>query len=180
MKRVSDTAFGCSFVVLLFVAYMGWCYFEVAMQHRYAPNVTQAMANIPGTRLISSFKSGELINPVSWFWPATTRLVYARPDPSVPNPRFFIMSFGIDDPEDEQPAIMLEDVNCAARNSITYFPEKSGDEGEPALTVLGEPLTAPNGSRFVRYDTGVELSPEELKAFCDTDWSTERRAISGV
>ena len=93
MKNVSDTKWGCGFVVLLFVAYLGWCYLEVAKQQRYAPKVAEAMADIPAARLVSSFKSGDLMNPVSWFWAPTTRLVYARPDRSVPSPRFFVMSF---------------------------------------------------------------------------------------
>ena len=180
MGKVKDTAGGCGFFVLLFAAYLGWCYLEVAEQHRYAPEVAEAMAQVPGARLVSSFKSGDLVNPVSWFWAPVTRLVYARPDPSVPTLRFFVLSFGIADPYDRQPVIMLHDVDCSARNYVIYFPEQPGDTGEPALTALGGALTAPNGSRFLRHDTRAEPSPELLEAFCDADWSRERRLTSNT
>lgn len=126
--------------------------------------------------LVSSFDGSEIINPISWFWPAEYRLVYAFPDVSTSEPRFFIMSFGRDE-EEEQPAIWLIAVNCVAGTETHYWPARNGESGEPARNALGEPLTAPDGRMYRRHDTDVPPQPARMRAFCETDWSRERQAI---
>jgi hypothetical protein len=175
--KVSDTGKGCLGVILFVALYLGWCYFEQAGQHRWAPAVAETMEKVPGARLVSSFKSGDLINPVSWFWPATARMVYARPDLSTAEPRFYIMSFGRDD-EEEQPSIWLVAIDCEAGTEAHYFPAEAGDKGELAMTGLGDPVMAPDGTIYRRHETDTSLPPDQLTAFCDTDWTRERQALA--
>lgn len=140
---------------LLYIGYSAW---EQRQQHRFAPAIAASMASVPGARLVAAYESGSLTNPVSWFWPAQTRLVYARPDPSTRKPRFFTFSFGIDDKD--PPAIMLVAPDCDANTHVTYFPANAAEAGELAMSDGEQPLTAPNGSTFRRHDTGVPLAPK--------------------
>ncbi len=144
--------------------FLGYSWLEQRKQHQFEPAVIETMKSVSGARMVSSFKSGAIINPVSWFWPARTRMVYARLDTSAPDRRFYIMSFGADEKE---PTIWLTSVDCRAQSHVDYFPAESGDRGEVARNALGEPTKAPNGSEFRRVDTGVEMPSEEMKALCD-------------
>jgi hypothetical protein len=175
--KINDTVKGCGVFLLIVAAYFGWCYFVQRGQHQWVSDRQEAMAAIPGARLISSFKGGDLINPVSWFWPAEYTLVYARPDLSTSEPRFFIMLFNRDE-SGEEPAIWLTAVDCQARTEVNYRPTREG-RGEAALSALGEPLTTPDGRVYRRHDTGVSPAPENIRAFCEMDWARERQAVAG-
>jgi len=175
--KISDTAKGCGGLLVVIVAYMWWCYFEQIGNHRWAREVTETMAKVPDARLISSIQGGEIINLVSWFWPADLRLVYARPDITTPEPRFFILSFGREDKEESD--VELVAVDCKALTETHYWPTTDGESGESARNVLGEPITAPDGRIYRRHDTHVKPAPEHLKAFCETDWTRERQAAAG-
>lgn len=171
-----SAAMGCGFMLTLAIVCLGYNWFEVSQQKKFAPAVASQMSEVPGARLVSSQKSGDLINPVSWFSPATTRVVYARPDTSTTATRFFLLSFGI---EEKNPAIWLVDVNCKSKTHITYFPSSSGDPGESAFTDTGDQLTTPDGKIFMRHDTNIDLPPDQITQFCKTDWSNERAAVNG-
>jgi hypothetical protein len=175
--KINDTAKGCGCVVLFIIAYLGWCYLEQAARHRWAPRIAEEMAKVPGARLVSSFDGGKIINPVSWFWPAEYTIVYARPDILAPDLRFYVMMFSRDD-KHEQPSTLLVSVNCKSRTEIDYFPAQAGDKGELAMTVIGQPVVAPDGTIYRRYDTHVPPPSDQLKAFCETDWTPERQAVA--
>ncbi len=86
------------------------------------------------------------------------------------------MSFGYN----ETPALWLASMDCAAhREAATYFPAEKGDQGEPALNILGDPVKAPNGTPFLRHDTPYQPTPDQIHALCDTDWTAERKAAAG-
>ena len=163
---------GVAIALLLFWA--GWSYLLERRQHQFAQAVTDTIKIVPGARLIGSYKSGDLVDPISWFWPPTTQLTYDRPDVQAPVLRFYIMSFHYG----EDPAVWLVEPDCKSRTEVSYFPDAKDQKGEPARNVLGEPLKAPNGSIYRRYDTGVAASEDDMRQLCDTDWTAERRAAA--
>jgi len=163
-------------LVLAAAVVLGLSYCSERPKRQFAGPVIEGAKQIPGARLISSFKSGDLTSPVSWFWPATSRLVYARPDITAPTPRFYVMSFGYK----ETPFVYLVEPNCQARTEVTYFQPDPGDNGDPARNIMGDPVIAPNGKPFLRHDTHIPPSAEELHALCDTDWTPERKAVAAT
>ncbi len=128
--------------------------------------------NMPGARLISSFKSVDLASPVSWFWPATTTWDFALPDPILPD-RFYSYSlfYGQDEPD-----ILLVDVYCEEQTVDIYSLDQL-EGASPALDPFGVPVTAPSGDTYRLFDTELEPPADWLTAFCDTDWTTERNAV---
>jgi len=167
---------GAATVVAAIVLGLSYC--SELPKQRFAQSVIDQVKVIPGARQIASFQSGDLTSPVSWFWPPTTRLIYARPDIAAPDTRFYIMSFGYHD----APALWLASMDCAVhKEAATYFPAEKGDQGEPgepARNILGDPVKAPNGAPFLRHDTPYQPTPDQIHALCDTDWTAERKAAA--
>ncbi|MCF8534547.1 MAG: hypothetical protein K9G48_16190 [Reyranella sp.] len=151
-------------IIIVAAISLGLSYCSERPKYQFAASVITGSKQIPGVRLINSFKSGDLTSPVSWFWPATTRLVYARPDITAPTPRFYIMSFGYKDP----PAVWLVEPDCQAKKEYIYFPAEPGENGEPARNVMGEPVTAPNGKRFLLHENSMPPNADNMRAFCVT------------
>jgi len=81
-------------LALVVAAVFGLSYCSEAPKYKFAEMASKGSETIPGSRLISSFKSGDLTSPISWFWPATTTWVYARPEPTLPN-RFYVYELGL-------------------------------------------------------------------------------------
>ncbi len=150
----------------------GWNYFLESRQYRFEREVTEAVKVVPGARLIGSYRSADLVDPITWFSPPTTQLTFARPDVLAPVPRFYIMSFHYG----EDPAVWLVEPDCKARTKVSYFPDAKDQKGEPARNVLGEPVKASDGSIYRRYDTGIAPSADEMHQFCDTSWTAEKMA----
>ena len=178
--KLNETAKGCIGAITFMTVFVGWLYWDVSQQHKFAITVAEDMESIPVARLVSSFKSSELTNPFSWFWPPMTRLTYAAPDTSLPGgSRFYLMTFVLDNKD--PPFIMMVHVNCESQKYIYYATIKPTDsiDRELARNVLGEPVIAPDGSMFQRHETKIPADPSQLKTICETDWTKERKAISG-
>jgi hypothetical protein len=131
-----------------------------------------AGSQIPGARLVSSIKTAEVGSPVSWFFPATTRLNYATPDPLMSG-RFYLISMSY---EEREPSVHLIDVFCDDREGIWYDLDQPAT-APPARSVFGEAVVAPNGQTWRRMKVSSKLPAEWLHAFCDTDWTAERKAV---
>jgi hypothetical protein len=153
-------------------AVLGLSYCSEVPKYKFAEMASKGSETIPGSRLISSFKSGDLTSPVSWFWPATTTWVYARPEPTIPN-RFYIMSMVYK----EAPAVLLVDTDCAHRTEYRYA-QDGPESADPARDAFGQPVVAPNGKTFRHFESTTAPSPAELHALCDTDWTAERKAAA--
>jgi hypothetical protein len=125
---------------------------------------------LPGARLIHSMKSSDLDSPVSWFWPATTTFNYAMPDRMAG--RFYLIGLRYGEPE---AAIFLLDADCEARE-VEWFDLDEPDSAYPARDLFGEPVVAPNGKTYRRASAQLPAPPEWIHAFCDTDWTAERKA----
>jgi hypothetical protein len=143
-------------------------------KYRFERAAAEAGHRIPGARLISSMKGGDLASPVSWFWPATTNWSFAFPD-AVLRDRFY--TFTLIYNEELSPIVFLVDADCEAREEVLYDLDEP-ESAFPALDFLGEPVVAPNGKTYRRAKryTNIAPPPEWLHAFCETDWTAERKA----
>jgi hypothetical protein len=130
---------------------------------------------MPGARLISAMKTGDLASPISWFWPARTTWNFALPDPLMRD-RFYTVTLRYGE---ESLSVFLVDADCQAREEVLYDLDEP-DSAFPARDVWGEPVVAPNGKTYRRLNTKVALPPAWLHAFCDTDWTTERKAAAAA
>ena len=81
--------------------------------------------------------------------------------------------------EEEQPIIFLVDADCEARKVIWYDLDEP-ESALPALDVLGKPVVAPNGQTYRRDHAQLPAPPEWLHAFCETDWTAERKAAASA
>lgn len=165
---IKHVGVGSALVAFLFLG----SYCSELPKYRFERAATEVGHQLPGARLISSFKSGDLASPVSWFWPATTVWNYAIPDPII-NGRFFTISFLYG--ETENPYVELIDVDCKDHNDIHYSLSEP-DSALPALDLWGEPVKAPNGQVYRRMKKAYPLPKEWVHAFCETNWSVERKA----
>ena len=129
---------------------------------------------MPGSRVISSFKSGDLASPVSWFWPATTTWNFAVPD-RVTGDRFYIitMVYG-----EKEAIVHLVDANCEDRD-LTWYDLNEPASAFPARDIFGEPVLAPSGQTYRLSKSQLSPPPPGwMHEFCDTDWAVERKAAS--
>ena len=154
---------------------MGSSYCSEAPKYRFERLAAETGKQIPGARLISSIKSGDLMDPISWFWAATTRWNFASPDPMMQG-RFYLISLRY---EAREPDVWLLDVDCETREAIWYDLDEP-ETAFPARTVLGDPVVAPNGKTYRRSKVNMALPPEWLHAFCETDWTDERKATAAA
>jgi len=118
----------------------------------------------------------DLASPASWFWPATTTLVFAVPDPLLQD-RFYTISLIYD--ERESPIILLVDPDCEHRDAILYDLDEP-DSTLPALSMWGKPVVAANGKTFRRMKGNMAIPSEWMHAFCDTEWTAEREAAGAA
>jgi hypothetical protein len=150
---------------------LGVSYCSEWPKYQFERTAREVGRGLPGARLISSAKSGDLSSPVSWFWPATTTWTFAVPDPVLAD-RFFTatLTYG-----EEQALSFLVDADCKDRTLIWYDLDEP-DSAFPARDLFGEPVVAPNGKTYRRSDYPYHVPPGWLHAFCDTDWTAERKA----
>jgi hypothetical protein len=153
---------------------MGLSYCSEWPKYRFERLAAETGQHIPGARLIGSMKTGNLASPISWFWPATTTWNFARPD-LLMRDRFYTVTLTYD----ENPDVFLLDVDCEARGKAGIYDLDQPESAFPARNLWGEPVVAPNGKTYRELKTNITLPPEWLHAFCDTDWTTERKAAAG-
>jgi hypothetical protein len=149
-------------------------YYAEWPKYRFERLAAETGQRIPGARLIGSMKSADFASPISWFWPATTTWNFARPDPLMRD-RFYTLTLIYD--EKESPIIFLVDADCEARKEVLYDLDQP-ESAFPARNLWGEPVSAPNGKTYRQLKTNIAPPPEWLHAFCDTDWTTERKAAA--
>jgi hypothetical protein len=143
-------------------------------KYRFERVAAETGREIPGARLISSFKSGDLASPVSWFWPATTNWTFAVPD-QLTSRRFYTMTMVYN----EEPFVFMVDADCEDHKLIWY----DLDEPESAFPArdFGDPVVAPNGKTYRRMkETNTRDPPQWLHAFCETDWTAEKKAVNSA
>jgi hypothetical protein len=104
----------------------------------------------------------------------TTTWNFARPDPLMRD-RFYAVTLTYDE---KNPDVFLLDVACEARKADMYDLDQP-ESAFPARNLWGEPVLAPNGKTYRQLKTNITVPPEWLHAFCDTDWTTERKAATG-
>jgi hypothetical protein len=160
-------------VAIAFV--MGSSYCSEAPKYSFERVAAETGKEIPGARLIGSMKSRDLMSPISWLWPTTTTWNFASPDPLLQG-RFLLVSLQY---EESKPDVWLLDVDCDTRRVIWYDLDEP-ETASPARTVLGGPVVAPNGKTYRRSKVNTALPPEWLHAFCETDWTVERKATAAV
>jgi hypothetical protein len=159
--------------LLAFIAVaMGASYCSEAPKYRFGQIAVEVGDSIPGARLISSVKVLDPASPATWIWPVTVTWNFAVPDP-VTTWHFYLISMRY---EEKQPAIRLLDVDCHAHEAVW----NDLDEPEtalPAISVWGDPVVAPNGQTYRRSTAQPPLPEEWLHAFCETNWTAERKAV---
>ena len=154
---------------------MGVSYCSEVPKYQFERVAGETCKRIPGARLIGSIKAADLASPVSWFWPATTIWNFASPDPLMRG-RFSLVGLIY---EQDSPVVFLLDVDCEARKG-EWYDQDEPDTAIPARTLWGEPVVAPNGKTYRRSKGNIALPPEWLHAFCDTDWTAERKATGAA
>lgn len=161
-------------VVLAIIA--GISYLEESPKYRFEKAAAEAINQTPGARLISSSQSGDLASPISWFRPTTTTWNFAMPDAQMSG-RFYMVTMLYEDQDD--PGVLLVDASCDDR-SLTLYSLDAPEDSYPARDMFGEPVVAPNGQTYRLMNTKAQLPDEFIKAFCDTDWSAERKAMAAA
>jgi hypothetical protein len=149
---------------------LGVSYCSELPKYRFEREAIDAGAHIPGARLISSAKSADLASPLSWIWPATTTFNFAAPDPLMKG-RFIVITLRDDQ---DAPSSLLIDADCQ-EHALTPYDLGEPDGASPAIDVWGQPVVTPNGQTYRRLSTDIPLPTPWLRAFCDTDWTVERR-----
>jgi len=111
MKRIL-AILGASSIVIGVV--LGVSYYLELPKYRFEQAAIETAKELPGARLLTSFKSGDLISPISWFWPATTTWNFAVPDPQLQG-RFhaFTLIYG-----EKDPIVYLVDADCKDKSSL--------------------------------------------------------------
>lgn len=150
---------------------LGLSYWSERPKYHFEEVAKRVGQQMPGARLILSAKSGDLVSPVSWFWTATTTFNFAMPDLSAG--RFYVMTLRFDEKE---PAVYLIDADCENRK-VEWFGLDEPESAYPARDVFGEAVRAPNGKTYRRSRAQLAAPPQWLHAFCDTDWTPERKAV---
>ena len=168
VKKVGALALGIAIV-------LGLSYWAELPKYRFQEDAAETGRIIPGARLVSSIRSADLASPVSWFWPATTTWNFAWPD-LLTQDRFYAVTlvYGEDDP-----LVLLVDANCQNGDAELYDLDQT-EGAPPALTIRGEPVVAPNGKTYRRVNTEQPFPASWLRAFCDTDWTTEKDAAAAA
>lgn len=148
-------------------------YCEEMPKYQFEKVAVAVGEQLPGARLIQSFKSGDLASPVSWLRPATTTWVYAIPDAHLKN-RFTTIALTYDA---QVPSVFLNDVDCI-RRTRTVYSDSEDDAAEPALDSAGNLVVSPEGKTYRVFQSNVSSTSIQMTAFCESDWSVERMAIS--
>ena len=161
-------------VVLAVIA--GISYLEESSKYRFEKAAAAAIKQTPGARLISSFQSGDLASPLSWFRPTTTTWNFAMPDSQMGG-RFYVVTMLYEDQDD--PSVLLVDASCDDR-SLTLYSLDAPEDSYPARDLFGGPVIAANGQTYRLIDPKAQLSDVFVTAFCDTDWSPERKAVAAA
>lgn len=143
-------------------------------KYRFEKTAREVGRSLPGSRLISSMKSGDLASPVSWFWPATTTLNFASPAPLIRD-RYYTFSMIYD--EKLSPIVFLVDADCETR-TLRFYDLDEPETAFPAIDLFGQPVVAPNGKTYRKMKSTVPSPPEWIHAFCDTKWSKEMAAVA--
>lgn len=159
---------GCSAAIAVV---LGLSYWSERPKYHFEQVAIRVGHDVPGARLIFSAKSGDIASPVSWFWPATTIFNFAMPDRMAG--RFYLMGllYG-----EKEAAVYLLDADCEARK-VEWYDLDEPDSAYPARDFFGDPVVAPNGKTYRRDSAQLPAPPEWLHAFCDTDWTAERKAV---
>lgn len=161
--------------VAVIAVFVGWSYWSELPKYKFERDAAK-MGSLPGMRVISTFKTLSIASPISWFSPPTTTWNFATPDPLMLD-RFYTITliYG----EKESPIVFLADVECHAPPKATLYDLDEPDNALPARDLWGEPVTAPNGKTYRRRpETKIPFPLEHLRAFCETDWTNERHAMT--
>jgi hypothetical protein len=152
---------------------LGVSYCSELPKYRFEQAAIETAKQLPGSRLLTSFKSGDLTSPISWFWPATTTWNFAVPDRELSG-RFytFTLTYG-----DKNPLVYLVDVDCED-HEFTWYDLDEPEGAFPARDLFGEPVVAPSGQTYRRSKDQLDPPPGWMHAFCDTDWTAERKAAT--
>ena len=153
---------------------LGISYWSERPKYHFEQVASRVGQQLPGAWLISSMKTGDLSSPVSWFWPATTTWNFAVPDRM--RDRFYIISMRYGE---GQATTFLIDADCEAHKVVWYDLDEP-ESAYPARDFLGDPVVAPNGQTYRRDSAQLPAPPEWLHAFCETDWTAERKAAASA
>jgi len=140
-------------------------------KYRFEKAAIEAAKALPGSRLISTTKSGDLLSPVSWLWPAKWH--FAMPDRQMGG-RFYTVTLVYGEKE---AIVFLVDVDCDD-HTITWYDLDEPDTAYPARDLFGEPVIAPSGQTYRRIQHQLPTPPGWMHEFCDTDWTAERKAAA--
>jgi hypothetical protein len=150
---------------------LAWSHLAERPKYHFEKLAKGVGEQLPGARLILEAKSGDLTSPVSWFWPATTTFNYAMPE--LGEGRFYLVSLRYDE---KSPSVYLIDTDCKARDVSLYDLDEL-ESAPPARDSFGDPVKAPNGKTYRLVNYHFAAPPEWLRALCDTNWTTERKAV---
>ncbi len=154
---------------------MGVSYCSEAPKYRFERIAKSEAAAVPGARQLNAIRVADIASPVSWFWPPATILNFAVPDPLMDS-RFYQFSAQY---EEADTAVFLLDVDCKDRKAEWYDLDEP-DTAFPARNLWGEPVVAPNGKTYRRSKAQMAMPADWLHAFCDTDWTVERKAAGAA
>ena len=94
------------------------------------------------------------------------------PDPVLAD-RFYTVTLTYDE---GQPLVFLVDADCKSREVVWYDLDEP-ESAFPARDLFGKPVVAPNGKTYRRDSAQYPAPPGWLQAFCETDWTAERKAV---
>jgi hypothetical protein len=151
---------------------LGLSYWSEFPKYRFEKTAIEVGKQLPGSRLISSFKSGDLASPVSWFWPATTTWTFAMPDRM--GGRFYTITLVY---SEKEAIVHLIDADCK-NHEVTWYDLDKPASAFPARDIFGEPVLAPSGETYRRSKSQHPPPPGWMHEFCDTDWTVERREVA--
>jgi hypothetical protein len=154
---------------------LGWSYFSERPRYNFDRIATEAGSNLPGARLIDHSRVIDPTSPITWFWPPTTTYNYAMPDP-IMRDRFYVMNLVY---ELKDPGVWLADLDCKGRTATLYDLDES-ETAFPARNLWGEPVVAPNGKTYRLMKNAISIPAGWLRTLCDTNWSTERKAVAAA
>ncbi|MGO8868847.1 MAG: hypothetical protein ACLQME_20350 [Alphaproteobacteria bacterium] len=164
---------GCSLVI---VVALGLDYCDELPKYHFDRVTSQTEKEIPGARLIKSFKTWDFDSPLTWFWPPTIQRNYAIPF-LVDEHLFVLFTLNYE----ESPTEILIDTHCKSR-TVDLYSLNAPASAFPARDWSGRPVVANDGRTYRLAERNASLlkilDEAEVHALCDTDWTAERNALA--
>lgn len=154
-------------LIVIIIAALALSYCSELPKRSFAAEAME-IADRPGVKLLSSSGAIDPVSPTTWFDTPKTTFVFARPEP--PNADIFtVIVFRYK----EAPSAYMVQMDCEAKEVTRAF---TAEKGYPLRNLWGEEFREQRGKTF-NYKEAVAAPTADMKDFCASDWSTERREL---